>query len=379
MFDRPVVPVVLAGGRGSRLWPLSRKAWPKPFHKFEFLEGRTLLQEAVWRLVRIENIWGYSNFSGFPKTIVIGEKKHQPHISNNLWQSPLDKITVLLEPESKGTALAIACAVREVQEKVAENAIVIVLPSDHFIKDIPVLARALQKAVVASMEGGIITLGLTPKEVSSKFGYILSKKYSTDEHAERIEEFVEKPSRKEAANLISEGAYWNSGMFVFSADRFSELLKLHAVGTHAIARVAYKEKWPVFGGIALGQEAYQSYSTPLVGVSIDRALIEQTESGNVVPLPDCGWSDLGTWEEVAKVYRDHQIYPNENSLVGNILVDTCKNLHVQTFASDRLIYVQDVDDLIIVDTEDVLFIVRKGISMAEVHRKLKEHGQEWAK
>ncbi len=313
--------MILSGGAGTRLWPLSRKSNPKQFQPVTSQES--MLTVTLRRLDGIESLG--------PALVVCSEA----HVDFVHQQLPGAKI--LAEPCGRNTAPAIAAAALQLDPE----DIMIVLPSDHVIKDIDAFEAALDHAVAAAEEGWLVAFGIVPDKPATGFGYIQPGTVLTSPTS-RIAQFVEKPDPETAARHIANGYLWNSGMFVMKARRYLEELQSHrpdiaeavasAVHDGAISRLDWQE---------------------CPAESIDYAVMQETNRAAVVPL-DAGWSDVGTWRSLLELGPSDD---DGNVVAGDVLLHESKETYVR--AEGRMVAVVGVEDLIVIETADAVLVVHK--------------------
>ena len=323
--------LILAGGSGTRLWPLSREELPKQFLSV-CGSGRTLLQQTMNRVMKLTD-------AGYIRVIASG--KWKPLVVHQLSCMGLDGDFVIEEPEARNTAPAIALGVAALRDNGADDDdIVLVCPSDHIIMDEDAFAEAVNVAFDAASAGSIVTFGIKPTAPETGFGYI-----KTDGTGKllSVNSFVEKPDETTAKVYIESGKYfWNGGIFCF---RVGEIV------------AAYREHFPdgtyIFDAELVDRERCFRASPK---ESIDYAVMEKVRNIACVPL-DAGWSDVGSWDAV---YENSPLDDSRNAVTGNVFLDGGHdNLVV---GSERLICGLDLDSMIVVDTPDALFISPRGAS-----------------
>jgi mannose-1-phosphate guanylyltransferase / mannose-6-phosphate isomerase len=332
----PVVPVILAGGSGSRLWPLSREFFPKQFHAL-FGNG-SLLQNTLRRAAA----------AATAAPVIVCNEEHRFLVAEQCRQANVPWQRILLEAEGRNTAPAIALAALEACRAHGDG-ILLVLPSDHLIDDDDAFAAAVAQAAVAAGEGALVTFGITPTAPETGYGYIQAPGAKAGAGAVPVRSFVEKPDAATAAGYLASGDYfWNSGMFVFGAKAY--LTELGRWQPAMLARVeaafaAGKEDLDFFRP---GQAFLESPA-----ISVDYAVMERTRAAMVVPVT-FGWNDVGSWSAI------WQASPRDgdgNCFAGDVLGIDSRNSYV--LAQSRLVGAIGVHDLIVVETPDAVLVADK--------------------
>ena len=334
-----LLPVILSGGSGTRLWPLSRESYPKQFLP---LAGDDTMLQATWRRV--------APIAGRPPLIVANEE-HRFVAAEQLQQVGAKPQAILLEPIGRNTAPAIAVAALEATRD-GDDAILLVLPSDHVIADDKTFQRVVQEAVPAAEAGKLVTFGIVPTGPETGYGYI---KAGAGSGARAVESFVEKPDLATAQGYVASGQYfWNSGMFLFKASRYlAELEKLNPAMLEGV-----RQAWSLAKRDAdFTRLDKQTFST-VPSDSIDYAVMEKTADAAVVPL-DAGWSDVGSWTALRDVSPQD---PDGNAHHGDVIAIDCRNTYAY---GERLIALVGLDDVVVVETPDAV-LVGKGERMQEV-------------
>ncbi len=335
-----VTPVVLSGGAGTRLWPLSTPDRPKQFLR---LFGEPLFESTLRRL---------DGVAGVGPPIVVAGVRQLPCVEQALDAVGVEPDFILLEPEGRNTApaaLAVALSLHPEQ-------VMVVLPSDHLIADLAGFRSAVLTAVRMATGGSLVTFGVTPDRAETGYGYI--EPGDAIEGGHMVVTFLEKPDQETAERLSADGRHmWNSGMFVFTAGAFLEEARRYA----ADVVTAVEGSVPSHDGPRreLGPEFA---STP--AISIDKAVMERTERAVVVSL-DVGWSDVGSWHSLWEVLEKDR---DGNVLVGEVTVRSVSDSYV--LSSSRRVDVAGVSDLIVVETEDAVLIV--GRDRAQLVRDIAE-------
>lgn len=328
-----VVPVILSGGSGSRLWPKSREHYPKQLHK---LYGDcTMIQHTLRRV---------SHLSGEPVVICNNDQRFM--VADQVQDLGLDA-QIILEPVARNTAPAIVVAALQVVQADAD-AIIAVFPADHLIKDHVAFEAALDAAIVAAKQSKLVTFGVLPTHPETGYGYI--KSAAVDSLAARVQAFVEKPDKELAEEYVSSGEYyWNSGMFVFSAEcLLAEVEKFHpAMLQHC--RNALHDGVRDLDFFRLEQTSFAKCEN----LSIDYAVMEKTASAYMVPL-HAGWSDVGSWQALWEVGEKDE---DKNVFEGDVMAVGSSGCYVN--CDGRLVALVGVKDLVVVETADGLLVADK--------------------
>ncbi len=328
-----IVPVVLAGGSGTRLWPLSRKLYPKQFHTL--IGDMSLLQATLTRLGDVATT-GPIIVTGDDTRFLVAEQCRECGVD---WHS------IILEPEARNTAPAIALAA---QLALADDpdAVLVVLSSDHVIADAQGLATAVRTAVEAVAGDGLLTFGIDPEFANTQFGYIERGADSATPGVGKVAAFHEKPNADKAAEFVASGRHsWNSGMFVFKASTYlAELQKFEPeIYSAAVTAVAEGQ-----ADLDFFRPSTAFNSAP--DVSIDYAVMERTDNALVLPV-DIGWSDIGSWSALRDIMDKDE---HGNAIVGDVLTHDTKNSML--FSQSRLIAAVGVEDVVAIETPDAILI-----------------------
>ncbi|MGY3266001.1 mannose-1-phosphate guanylyltransferase/mannose-6-phosphate isomerase [Lysobacter sp. HA35] len=331
-------PVVLSGGSGTRLWPLSRQNQPKQF--LALVGDRSLYQETVLRASRLPD-------AEAPVTVCAGD--HRFMVGEQLQAVGLGNGGILLEPMARNTAPAIAIAALHLLAR-DPDALMLVLPADHLIEDEAAFRDAVERAMGLASDGWLVTFGIRPDYAETGYGYILGGT-SLGDAGFAVERFVEKPDRATAEGYVAHGGYsWNSGMFLFRASWYLDELARHAPAIADAARKAYSSATRDLDFIRIDPDAFAASPND----SIDYAVMEKTDRAAVVPV-SCGWSDIGSWSALWSVAeRDADNNRHDGDVIS---VDSRGNL--VRAAERRMIATLGVEDLVIVDTPDATLVARK--------------------
>ena len=326
-------PVLLSGGSGTRLWPLSREAYPK---QFLALAGKDTLLQATW--LRVASIADLA-------PIVVAGEDHRFLVAEQLRQLGAAAPAILLEPVGRNTAPAIAAAALQAMVG-GEDPLLLVLPSDHVVRDPAAFRVAVQDAMAAASEGALVTFGIVPTSAETGFGYIHADAGSG---LRKVSRFVEKPDVTTAQSYLDAGGYyWNSGMFLFRASRYLEELARFRPDILAFARVAFENATRDGDFIRLDRDAFAA--TP--AESIDYAVMEHTGAAMVLPV-DIGWNDVGSWKALWDV-AEHDA--DGNACQGDVIAIDSRNSYAY---ARRLVALVGVDDVVVVETDDAVLVAHK--------------------
>ena len=352
-------PVILSGGAGTRLWPLSRELHPKQF--IPLVEEHTLLQATARRLAALDELRA---------PIVVCNEAHRFMVAEQLEGVGVDPAAVLLEPQGRNTAPAIAAAALAALALGDEDPILLVLPADHVIGDENRFASAVRNAILEAAAGHLVTFGVTPAYAETGYGYIKAAgRTGVSDDGRKVERFVEKPDAGEASGYLEEGGYyWNSGMFVLPASRYLDELGLHEPAVRDAVARAHRNAVEDAGFLRL--EAHSFSSSP--AVSVDYAVMEHTSDAVMVPL-EAGWSDIGSWAALADMAPGDEA---GNITRGDTILERVHDSYVH--AGDRLVAAVGVSGLVIVDTADAVLVARKDAvrDTGKVAAALRSAGRE---
>jgi mannose-1-phosphate guanylyltransferase/mannose-6-phosphate isomerase len=335
-----LVSVVLSGGAGTRLWPASRQAYPKPFMK---LGGSSLLTQAICR----------GQACGTDELVIITNQDHlflTKSVIHDLIDPPNTRF--LLEPKGRNTGPAIALAALHCAQAHGPDAVLIVLPADHLIPDTEAFVACAMEAAQLAQQGQLVVFGIHPTSPDTGFGYIEVEHVARE--SQRVLRFVEKPDLPTAQEYLATGRYyWNSGMFCFTAKTILDAFAEHASHALDAARHAFKA--------AIGQADITRFDAHLFGlqpdISIDYAVMEKAHNVSVVPAK-FGWSDVGSWPAVAQA---HTADASGNTFVADVVAVETTGTHVQVDShGPKIVATVGVKDLVVVDTPDALLVAHKS-------------------
>jgi len=330
-----MIPVILSGGSGTRLWPLSRGIYPKQF--LPLVSDKTMVQETVLRLKGIE---------GLQAPIAVCNEDHRFMMAEQLWEIDVYPECIILEPVGKNTAPAVTMAA--LAAKSPED-ILLVLPADHVIENVVAFQKSVIKAGELAQQGFLVTFGIVPTAAETGYGYI-KRSHENIADAFKVAEFVEKPDAVVAQAYVDSGEYyWNSGMFAFKAGRYLEELEKFAPDMLTACRSAYSAAKVDVDFVRLDKELF----TQCPSDSIDYAVMEKTDKAVVIPL-DANWNDVGSWSALWDVRAKDS---RGNALSGDVLALDTENSFIHS--ENKLVAVIGVKGLVVVETDDAVMIAPK--------------------
>ncbi|MDJ0776427.1 MAG: mannose-1-phosphate guanylyltransferase/mannose-6-phosphate isomerase [Gammaproteobacteria bacterium] len=349
-----MIPVVLSGGSGTRLWPLSRKMYPKQF--LSLLHDETMLQKTLLRIAELEH----------SPPIVVCNDEHRFVVAEQARQIGIEDPTIILEPVGRNTAPAIAVAALQALEQ-ADDPLLLVLSADHEIRDSQAFCNAVRQALPLAADGRLVTFGIVPTHPATGYGYI--RRGAPEGAGFAVDSFVEKPDRETARRYLDSGDYyWNSGMFLFSASAYLAQLERFKPAMLADCRTAAGGVREDIGFLRLDAEAFARCEAD----SIDYAVMERTEHACVVPM-DAGWSDIGSW---SSLWQQGERDAAGNATRGDVIcVDSGQSL---VHAGSRLVATVGVNNLVIVETEDAVLVADRDRAeeVKQVVTRLADEGRE---
>ncbi len=330
-----LIPVILSGGSGTRLWPLSRESHPKQF--LPLLGDRSLLQ-MTWLRLR--------GLPGMSPPLVVANEEHRFLVAEQLRLVEATPSALVLEPVGRNTAPAIAVAAMRAMAD-GGDPVLLVLPSDHVIADEPGFRAAVLRAMPAAEAGELVTFGIVPTAPETGYGYI---KAAAGEGVRPVLEFVEKPDAQTAQGYLASGDYfWNSGMFAFRASRYLEELQRTRPAMVAAARESLDKAARDADFLRLDKDAFAACPSD----SIDYAVMESTDRAAVLPI-DVGWNDVGSWSALWSVVDQDG---DGNAHRGDVVARDCRN--TLAIGDKRLIALIGLDDVVVVDTDDAVLVARR--------------------
>ena len=362
-----IIPVILAGGVGSRLWPVSRQLYPKQFISFaqdqntgegpnsddssnsakgsNSAEGsNSLFQNTLARL---------KNYQDIQSPIVVCNEEHRFLVAEQLRQLDIVDAPILLEPMGRNTAPAVALAAYEALQR-QEDALLLVLPADHVIKDVDAFHRAIAQAQGQAKEDKLVTYGIVPSHAETGYGYILRGQsvsaQGTGNEVYQVQNFVEKPDLNTAQKYLHSGDYyWNSGMFMFNAKCYLRELEKYSSDILEVCLQAFENTKNDMDFKRIPKTIFEKCRSD----SIDYAVMEKTQSAVVIPL-DVQWNDLGAWSALWEVGEQDE---QNNVVSGDVLLQSVENSYIR--AESRLVAAVGISDAVIVETTDAILVASK--------------------
>jgi len=358
--------VLLSGGSGTRLWPLSREAHPKQFLP---LLGEQSLLQATWQ--RVRELPGVATAEGAARLIVVANEEQRFLVAEQLHRIDAKPSALILEPVGRNTAPAIAVAAMQAMAE-GGDPLLLVLPSDHVVRDEAGFRAAVQAALPVAERGALVTFGIVPTAPETGYGYIRAKEVSAGAAAVAVERFVEKPDLATAESYLTAGGYyWNSGMFLFRASRYLDELEKFAPRMLAQCRAALDGAKRDQDFLRLDRAAFEACPAD----SIDYAVMEKTADAFVLPI-DVGWNDVGSWSALWQVAEQDT---NGNAHRGDVLALDCTD--TLAWGDQRLIALIGLHDIVVVDTDDALLVAHRDRvqDVKEIVARLKREGRSHAR
>ncbi len=345
MNSRPIIPIILCGGSGTRLWPLSRKSYPKQYLSINSNKEKSLLQSTQERILEIKNL---------KNPILVCNEEHRFIVAEQMREIKIKPSSILLEPFGKNTAPAINLAALIALEK-ENDPILLVLSSDHAVKDKTKFLEMINLGINYCNNDKLVTFGVVPTSPITGYGYIKSDKpfNTSKKEGNNIEEFIEKPNSEKAKEFIKDKRFtWNSGIFMFKAKVILEEIQKSTPEIYKYCAEALKETKKDLDFQRLQKDKFEKCPN----ISIDVAVMEKTKKGIVIPL-DAGWSDIGSWESV---WESSDKDLNGNFISGKVVTKNIKNCYLR--GEDRLIVGLGLENLVVIETSDAILVSDKKSS-----------------
>lgn len=351
-----IVPVILCGGSGTRLWPLSRESHPKQF--VDLGEGRTLFKDTLRRAAGLD---------GAQRPVIVCNEKYRFYARNEMRECGVEG-EVILEPAPRNTAPAIALAAFGILEACgAEKPLMLVMPSDHRLEDSGAFVSAVLQSKKLAEDGMIVTYGIVPDAPSTGFGYIRAGE-ALGENGFRVAAFVEKPDRAKAEKMLAEGGcFWNSGIFLVRPDVYLEELGRFSPRMREMCAQAWQKRVPDNGFVRPGKKEFLSCPED----SIDYAVMERTQCAAMTPMR-ARWNDMGSWDSF---FQDAPKDEAGNACKGDVMLEGVRNSYIHS--RGRLVAAIGVEDLTVIETQDAVLVAKSGAaqSVKKIVGKLKESGR----
>ncbi len=337
--DHTLVPVILSGGSGTRLWPFSRQLYPKQF--IPLTGEESLFQATVNRLKGLDDL---------ASPVVVGNDEHRFMLAEQLRQIGVEDARILLEPVARNTAPALCAAALEVCEQYGD-AVMLVLPADHVVHDIPAFHTAVYTGLCATEGENLVTFGIVPDRAETGYGYIKQGQALSGIDSElpvcMVDAFVEKPDSNKAKEYLIGGGYlWNSGMFMFRASVFLAELQRLAPEIHGSCTEAYQKRRQDLNFTRLDSTSFAKSPKD----SIDYAVMESTHHAVVIPLR-AGWSDVGSWHSLWQAESRNEW---GNVEVGDIITENCADCYIN--AAHRMVAAIGLKDMVVIETTDAVLV-----------------------
>ncbi|WP_269623794.1 mannose-1-phosphate guanylyltransferase/mannose-6-phosphate isomerase [Prochlorococcus marinus] len=346
--DNQIIPVILSGGSGTRLWPLSRESYPKQFLALDSRTKKTLLQKTYERLVGLK---------GLENPILICNEDHRFIVAEQFREINTKPQAIILEPVGRNTAPAVAVAALQAIS-LGEDPLLLILAADHLIENIAEFQRVIHSAKTYASNGRLVTFGIVPTSAETGYGYIEAKESPTQEDqitGLEINKFIEKPNKEIAEKLIRDSRYtWNSGMFLFKASSIINELEKFAPEIINYCKIAIEEDAKDLDFLRLEAESFKKCPK----ISLDIAVMEKTKLGTILPL-NAGWSDVGSWKSLWDISKKTT---DGNYINGRVIAEKSKNCYFKS--EQRLIVGIGIENLIIVDTNDALLVAHRDQSQS---------------
>lgn len=354
-----IIPVILSGGSGTRLWPLSRALRPKQL--LSMVSNHTMIQDTVSRLSGIKNIQA---------PIIVCNEEHRFTIAEQMREMNINPSAIILEPFGKNTAPAVAISALQAQHS-EKDPVLLVLPADHVIGDNAAFHAAVEAGYQAAQENRLVTFGIVPNAPETGYGYIKAGNQLNNEQVYTVEKFVEKPDADTAQTYLDNGGYyWNSGMFMFKASVYLQELKTHNNEMYQCSENALESSVVDMDFIRLNSDVFKLCPAD----SIDYAVMEKTKSAAVIPV-DMKWNDIGSWSALWEVGESDS---NGNVTHGDVLLEDSFNSYVHS--DSRLVTTVGLNDHVVVETADAVLVAHrdKAQNVKDIVEKLKAANREEA-
>lgn len=354
-MTKQMIPVILAGGSGTRLWPLSKKNSPKQFLKL--IDNHSLFQEALLRVKEIPSV---------KEILVVINEAHYFICQDQIKEVGIENVKMILEPCSRNTAPAIALAAHTIKHRFGSHAVMLVLPADHLIGGGSEFSKVIESATRLEKGEHLITFGVVPTSPKTGYGYIQAAA-PLDDLSYKVEKFTEKPDEKLAETfLAAKNYYWNSGIFLFGPKTYLEELKKTAPPIYEFSHKAYETSEMKEDFLRIVEKSFAKCPN----ASIDYAVMEKTDKAVVIPL-NLPWNDLGCWASIADASESDE---KNNVIRGNVILKDCEGCLLSS-ESQQLVATISIKDLIVISTPDAVLVADKAHAQ-EVKEIVKSLGHD---
>jgi mannose-1-phosphate guanylyltransferase / mannose-6-phosphate isomerase len=354
-----IVPIILCGGSGTRLWPMSRGGYPKQYLKLT--STLSLVQQTAKRLEGVD---------GIAAPIIVTNNEQRFLVAEQMRQTGVQPSAIVLEPFGRNTAPAIAVGA-QLAIRDAGDALLLVLPSDHVILNEQVFVEIVQAASKVAADNQLVTFGIEPTSAHTGYGYIRAgASFDGEARAHSVQAFVEKPDAATAGRFLSEGGYyWNSGMFMLKASTYLDELARHAPEIAEASAVSVERAKVDHDFIRIDAEAFERCPN----VSVDYAVMEKTDRAAVIAAADLGWSDIGSWSALADIAEKDDA---GNALLGDVFADDMSNSYVR--AEHRMVAAIGLDNVVIVETADAVLVAHRDRAedVKKIVQRLNDSGRQ---
>ena len=343
-MTQKIIPIILCGGKGTRLWPLSRQSYPKQFLALYGNNNKSLLQQTQERI---------SLLSGITEPIIICNEEHRFIVAEQMRDINVKPKAIILENEGKNTAPAIALGALKALEEEKEDPLLLILSADHIIRDLNIFIKVLEQGCKSALENYLVTFGIIPTHPETGYGYIESESTLNKNNIKgsRIKRFIEKPNKKLAQKLFNSKKYtWNSGMFLFKNSLIIKELNKHASLVLESCKKALVSSVRDLDFIRIGGDSFSKSPN----IPIDIAVMEKTNLGFVLPL-DAGWSDIGNWESLWQNEKKDSL---GNVIQGKVFNEGSSDCYIKS--ENSLLVTLGLKDLILVETSDAILAANKN-------------------
>ena len=343
-MDSKIIPIILCGGKGTRLWPVSRESYPKQFLALYGTNEKSLLQQTQERI---------SSFEGLSNPIIICNEEHRFLVAEQMRNIGIKPRAIILETEGKNTAPAVALGALKVLEEEEDDALLLILSADHIIKDLNVFNKVIKKGCKYAQEDNLVTFGVIPSHPETGYGYIESEEVLNKAKitGSKIRQFIEKPNKELAEKLFDSNKFtWNSGMFIFKTKSILKELEKFAPEVIKHSRDSITNSKKDLDFIRIEKNSFSKCPN----IPIDIAVMEKTKKGMVIPL-DAGWSDIGNWDSL---WENEDKDSSGNVIRGRVFNTGSEDCYIKS--ENRLLVTIGLKDIVLVETSDAILAAQKS-------------------